>query len=145
MTGIELLTPARVTEMRPYLAPILSAAADGNPVTRRDVDPEFWISRAEQDLCAVFVGTEDATPVSALIIQFSMTQGGVQAEVLAFAGKNLIAFARAYWDSIIEWLRANNVQSLTALTPDRLANIFRRRLRFTQQCAYVRMPLGSQA
>jgi hypothetical protein len=50
-------------------------------------------------------------------------------------------FKTAYWDVILEWLRANGVEFLDAYAPDRLAKIYTNRFGFDKSCTYVRMTL----
>jgi hypothetical protein len=50
-------------------------------------------------------------------------------------------FKAAYWDTILDWLRANGVQFLDAYAPDRLARIYRSKFGFNKSCSYVRMSL----
>jgi hypothetical protein len=63
------------------------------------------------------------------------------ADVMALAGRGLMRFKAAYWDIILEWLRANKVEFLDAYAPERLAKIYMNRFGFNKSCSYVRMTL----
>jgi hypothetical protein len=138
---IEMLTPARVTELWPVLEPLLTAACEGNEIAKDELEAGDVYVLTQTDMAVVFVGFEGADPACIVALQFNMTNGRKGADVIALAGRNLMKFKAAYWDTILDWLRANGVQFLDAYAPDRLARIYRSKFGFNKSCSYVRMSL----
>jgi hypothetical protein len=141
MMQIEMLTPARVTELWPVLEPLLTAACEGNEIAKDELEAGDVYVLTQTDMAVVFVGFEGADPACIVALQFNMTNGRKGADVIALAGRNLMKFKAAYWDTILDWLRANGVQFLDAYAPDRLARIYRSKFGFNKSCSYVRMSL----
>jgi len=141
MMQIEMLTPARVTELWPVLEPLLTAACEGNEIAKDELEAGDVYVLTQTDMAVVFVGFEGADPACIMALQFNMTNGRKGADVIALAGRNLMKFKAAYWDTILDWLRANGVQFLDAYAPDRLARIYRSKFGFNKSCSYVRMSL----
>jgi hypothetical protein len=139
--SIEMLTPARVTELWPVLEPYFEAACNGNEIAKDELDAKDIYILALTEMVAVFVGFEDGEPACVMGIQFNTTNGHKCADVMAMAGRGLMRFKAAYWSVILEWLRANGVKFLDAYAPDRLAKIYLNRFGFTKSCMYVRMTL----
>ena len=124
------------------LEPLFAAACDGNlsPVVR-DLEPADIRRLAAQDLIAVLIGTDDAGLATVLALQFHMVNGRKGVDVIAMAGKKLLQFKNAFWQPILEWLKANGVQFVDAYTTPALARLYIKRFGFTESCAFVRMAL----
>lgn len=139
--SIEMLTPERVTELWPVLEPYFDAACKGNEIAKDELDAKDIYVLAVTGLVAVFVGFESGEPACVMGIQFNTTNGRKGADVMALAGRGLMRFKAAYWQVILDWLRANDVEFLDAYAPERLAKIYLNRFGFDKSCAYVRMSL----
>jgi hypothetical protein len=142
--AIEMLTPARITELWPVLEPHFEAACNGNEIAKDELDAKDIYVLAVTGAVAVFVGFEDGEPACVLGIQFNSTNGHKGADVMALAGRGLMRFKRAYWRVILDWLRANGVEFLDAYAPERLAKIYMNRFGFNKSCMYVRMSLQGE-
>lgn len=138
---IEMLTPERVTELWPELEPHFDAACKGNEIAKDELDAKDIYVLAVTGLVAVFVCFDDGKPACVVGIQFSTANGHKCAVVMALAGHGLMRFKKAYWQIILEWLRANSVEFLDAYAPERLAKIYLNRFGFNKSCTYVRMTL----
>ena len=138
---IEMLTPERVTELWPVLEPYFDAACKGNEIAKDELDAKDIYVLAITGLVAIFVGFEDGEPACVMGIQFNTTNGHKCADVMALAGRGLMRFKAAYWNIILEWLKANGVEFLDAYAPERLAKIYLNRFGFNKSCMYVRMAL----
>lgn len=138
---IEMLTPERVAELWPVLEPHFEAACQGNEIAKDEMDAKDIYVLAAVGMVAIFVGFEDGEPACVLGIQFNNTNGRKGADVMALAGRGLMRFKAAYWQSILDWLKANGVQFLDAYAPERLAKIYLNRFGFNKSCMYVRMAL----
>lgn len=139
--SIEMLTPERVAELWPVLEPHFEAACQGNEIAKDELDAKDIYVLAMTGLVAIFVGFENGEPACVMGIQFTNTNGHKGADVMALAGRGLMRFKRAYWRSIIEWLKANGVEFLDAYAPERLAKIYMSKFGFNKSCMYVRMAL----
>jgi hypothetical protein len=139
--SVEMLTPERVTELWPVLEPYFDAACEGNEIAKDELDAKDIYVLAVTGLVAVFVGFESGEPACVMGIQFNTTNGRKGADVMALAGRGLMRFKAAYWQVILDWLRANDVEFLDAYAPERLAKIYLNRFGFDKSCAYVRMSL----
>lgn len=139
--SIEMLSPERVTELWPMLKPHFEAACNGNEIAKDDIDANDIYVLAVTGLVAVFVGFENGEPACIMGIQFNTMNVRKGADVMALAGRGLMRFKAAYWDIILEWLRANKVEFLDAYAPERLAKIYMNRFGFSKSCSYVRMTL----
>lgn len=139
--SIEMLTPERVTALWPVLEPYFDAACNGNEIAKDELDAHDIYVLAATGLVAIFVGFEDGEPACVMGIQFNTTNGRKGADVMALAGRGLMRFKAAYWNIILEWLRANDVEFLDAYAPERLAKIYTSRFGFDKSCVYVRMSL----
>tara|TARA_R110002126_G_scaffold87077_4_gene209871 strand:- start:478 stop:909 length:432 start_codon:yes stop_codon:yes gene_type:complete len=138
---IEMLTPERVTELWPVLEPHFDAACKGNEIAKDTMDAKDIYVLAVTGLVAVFVGFENGEPACVMGIQFNTANGHKCADVMALAGHGLTRFKAAYWNIILEWLKANGVKFLDAYAPERLAKIYMKRFGFNKSCTYVRMTL----
>ena len=139
--SIEMLTPDRVTELWPILADMFQAACEGNEIAKDEMDAEDIRQLAESGMCAIFVGAVDDEPTCILALQFNITNGMKGADILALAGKHLLQFKSAYWELILEWLRANEIEFLDAYIPESRINMYKKKFGFNKSCGYVRMNL----
>lgn len=144
MMSIEMLTSERVAELWPVLEPHFQAACDGNEVAKCEIDAADIFKLARTGMLAVFVGFEDSEPACVMAIQFNVSNGHKCADVMALAGRGLMRFKAAYWEVILEWLKANDVEFLDAYAPDRLAKIYMSRFGFDKSCSYVRKDLRGE-
>lgn len=138
---LEMLTPERVTELWPVLEPYFEAACNGNEIAKDEIDAKDIYVLAVTGLVAIFVGFEDGEPVFVMGIQFSVANGHKCAVVMALAGRSLMKFKIGYWQIVLEWLKANDVEFLDAYAPERLAKLYLSRFGFNRSCTYVRMTL----
>lgn len=139
--SIEMLTPERAAELEDVLMPLFQDACDGNDIAKMSFSAEDIMDGVKQGQCAAFLGYSDGVPECTVVIQFAVENGKQTADVVALAGKNLMRFKKAYWETILEWLRANNIKYLDAYTSHRLGPIFLSKFGFDKSCAYVRMAL----
>ena len=140
--SIELLTPERVSELRPLLEPLVEAACAGNVIAKGEMDPNHVFLAVQAGEAAMFVGFLGAAPACILVLQFFDVNGHRGADVMALAGRQLLRFKAAFWEPILQWLVANEVEFLDADTPTDRANVYLKKFGFTESCAYVRMNLG---
>lgn len=139
--SIEMLSAERVTELWPQLEPLFDKAAKGNEIAKDELDATDIYILAQTGMCVVFVGFESGVPACVLAIQFYMVGNKKGADIIALAGKNLMQFKMAYWESIVEWLKTNQVQFLDAYVTDRWAKIYKSKFGFNKSCSYVRMTI----
>jgi len=139
--GIEMLTPDRVAELWAELEPLVDASCKANDFAIDTLTPEHILLSAIAGLSVVFVGLESDKPTTVLVIQFNDQDGHKGADILAMAGKSLLKFKILYWDVILDWLRANEVEFLDTYANERLAKIYMSKYGFTKSCVCVRMPL----
>ncbi len=140
---IEMLVPARVAELWSYLEPLFEEAAVGNEIAKDEMDAAYVRRVAETGEAVIFCGMIDNKPVCTVGIQFHMANGHRGADLIALAGKHLITFKRRYWKSIIEWLKANEIEFLDAYVPAERAMLYTNKFGFDKSCAYMRMSLGA--
>lgn len=138
---IKLLSSSEVTEHWPALRPMLQAACEGNEIASTEMSAEDIYILSQTDLCAVIAGFDGSNLACTIAIQFNETNGCKGADVIAMGGRRLMAFKSQFWQHIINWLRANEVQFLDAYSNPRLAGILMKKFGFTQSCVYMRMPL----
>ena len=122
---------------------MFDAACKGNEIARDEMEAKDVIKLGKTGLAAIFVCYFDGYPSCALAIQFYEVNGHKGADLIALAGKGkkLVYFKNAYWRSIIEWLKANDVEFLDAYTPQSRALVYQKKFGFDKSCAYVRMSL----
>lgn len=136
---VEMVTPERAVELWPVLEPMYAAACRENNLEQ--MEPTVIRDLAATGMCAVFVGFVDKAPACTVAIQFHVTNGKKGADLIAMAGQHLMTFKRLYWDTIILWLKANNVEFLDAYVPESRAEMYRKKFGFNKSCACVRMSL----
>lgn len=139
---IEMLTPARVLELRSKLEPLLKQACEGNPVATLTQSAENILRLTQIDQAVIFVGFDSGRVSTVLALQFISVSGRKGAEIIAMAGRNLIQFKNAFWKPILDWLRANDVEFMDAYAPPRLAELYLTKFGFDQSCTMVRMTLS---
>jgi hypothetical protein len=137
--SIEMLSPERAAELWPELEPLFSKAVVGNEIAKEELEPNDIFILTQTGMCVVFVGFESGSPACVLAIQFYMVGNKKGADIIALAGKNLLSFKVAYWESILKWLKANQIKSLDAYVTDRWAKIYQEKFGFNKSCSYVRM------
>jgi hypothetical protein len=139
---IELLTKERVTELWPVLEPLLESACEGNAIAKGEMDAGHILMAVQLDKAVVFAGSFDDQVTCVLALQFFEVNKHKGADVMALAGRHLLKFKAAFWEPILTWLRANDVEFLDAYTPTNRAEIYLKKFGFDESCAYVRMNLG---
>jgi hypothetical protein len=140
--SIELLTKERVTELWPVLEPLVESACKGNTIAKGEMDAGHVLLAVQVDKAVMFAGFLDGEVTCILALQFFDVNGHKGADVMALAGRHLLRFKAAFWEPIIEWLVANDVEFLDAYTPTERAEVYLKKFGFTESCAYVRMNLG---
>ena len=140
--SIELLTPARVLDLRSKLEPLLKQACEGNPIAAMTQNADNILHLAQTDQAVIFVGFDSGRVSTVLALQFIMVGGRKGAEIIAMSGRNLIQFKNAFWKPILDWLRANSVEFMDAYAPPRLADLYLTKFGFDQSCTMVRMTLA---
>lgn len=143
MLSIELLIPERVAELAEHLEPLFESACEANEIARDELQAKDIIDLGVTGMAAIFVCFYDGQPSCALAFQFYDANGHKGADLIALAGKGkkLVQFKNAYWRSIIDWLKANEVEFLDAYTPQSRALVYQKKFGFDKSCAYVRMTL----
>jgi hypothetical protein len=139
--SIEYLTPQRVEELWVYLDPMLQKSCEGNEISKDEMDAKEIHDLAVSGMCVLFVYFENDVPACVLAIQFFMEGNKKGASILALGGKNLLTFKRLYWQSILDWLKANKVQYLDAYVASEYTKVYLKKFGFEKSCALVRMPL----
>lgn len=139
--SIEFLTPQRVEELWVYLDPMLQKSCEGNEISKGETTAKEIHDLAVTGMCCLFVYFEDNVPTLVLAIEFFMEGNKKGASILALGGKNLMNFRRFYWQSILDWLKANKVQYLDAHVASEYTKVYLKKFGFEKSCALVRMPL----
>ena len=138
---IEMLSPEQVNDEWSALEPMLAASCKSNEVSQIDVTPADIKTAALSGMCVVF-GVRKAKELSmVLALQFTDTNGHKGAEIMAMGGRHLMRFKDAYWNLILDWLKANGCEFLDAYANDRLAKIYMNKFGFDKSCSLVRMTL----
>jgi len=142
--SIELLTSERVTELWPEIEPLVESACNGNVVAKGEMDAGHVLLAVQLDKAVMFAGFLDSKVSCILVLQFYEVNGHKGADVMALAGRSLLRFKAAFWEPILKWLVANDVEFLDAYTPTERADVYLKKFGFTESCAYVRMNLGEK-
>jgi hypothetical protein len=138
---IEMLSPEQVNDEWDALEPMLDASCKSNEVGILDITPDDIRILAVTGLCVLFIGRESGTPKVVVAIQFNETNGHKGADVIAMGGERLMKFKDAYWNLILDWLKANGCEFLDAYANERLAKIYMGKFGFNKSCSLVRMTL----
>lgn len=139
--SIEMLSPARVTELWPVIEPLLQASCESNEIAKDEMDTRDIYVLTQTDLCVIFLMSDEDGPGCIVALQFNDTNGRRGADVIAMGGRSLLRFKTAYWAVILDWLRANGVKFLDAYANERLGRIYASKFGFEKSCTYVRMIL----
>ena len=138
---IEMLSPEQVNDEWGALEPMLDASCKSNEVGILDITPDDIRILAVTGLCVLFIGRESGTPKVVVAIQFNETNRHKGADVIAMGGERLMKFKDAYWNLILDWLKANGCEFLDAYANERLAKIYMGKFGFNKSCSLVRMTL----
>lgn len=144
MTGsltIEMLSPEQVDAEWAALEPMVEASCKSNEVGAMDISAEDVRRLAATGMCVLFIGRERGRPRVVVAIQFHTTNGHKGADIIAMGGSRLMKFKAAYWNLILDWLKANGCEFLDAYATERLAKIYRTKFGFDRSCVLVRMAL----
>ena len=139
--SIEFLSAERTTELWPKLKPLFNKAIEGNEIAKEEFETDDIYVLSQTGMCAIFVGYENGEPACVLAIQFYTMDNKKGADVIALAGRNLIQFKAAYWQSILNWLKENNIKFLDAYVTERWAKVYKSKFGFNRSCSYVRINL----
>lgn len=138
--SIELLAPERVVDLWFKLEPLFTKACAANEVAV-DICADDIYKLSQEGKVVIFACFDLGRLYTVCAIQFHTTNGKKGADVVAMAGKNLMSFKAAFWEPILQWLRANDVQFLDAYAQPRLANLYMSKFGFDKSCMLVRMTL----
>ena len=141
---LEMLTSERVQELWGDIRPLVKESFESNEVGAMFSNPDDVLALAVTDMCAIFGGFYDKQLATVLVLQFNEQSGRKGADILAMGGSRLTEFKRNYWELILDWLRANDIQYLDAYANERIARIYKHKYGFTKSCVRVRMPLQEQ-
>jgi hypothetical protein len=138
---IEMLTPHQVHDLWPLLKDYFDSACKANEIAAQEITAEHIYYLGISGMAAIFVYSEDGVPTCTVAIQFGETNGRKSADIISLGGKNLIRSKILYWNVILDWLRANDVEFVNAYASERLAKIYLKKFGFDKSCVYVRMNL----
>lgn len=138
---IEMLSPEQVDAEWATLEPMFAASCRSNSVSELDVTPADIKAAALTGLCVVFAFRKAGKTSMVLALQFTDTNGHKGAEIMAMGGRHLMQFKGAYWNLILDWLKANGCKFLDAYANERLARVYMDKFGFNKSCAFVRMTL----
>jgi hypothetical protein len=130
-----------VEELWVHLDPMLQKSCEGNEISRDNLTPKDIHDLATNGLCALFVGFQNSIPTCVLAIQFFVEGSRKGAMVLALSGKGLLSFKKLYWQSILDWLKVNNIRYLDAYVSPECAKVYLNKFGFEKSCSLVRMTL----
>lgn len=140
---IEMLSKERVVALWAELEPMVEDACEGNVIAQAEMDAGHVLMATQVDKAVMFAGFIEGKVACLLCLQFFEINGHKGADVMVMAGKHLLRFKAAFWQPIIEWLKANQFEFLDAYTPTNRAEVYMKKFGFTDVCAYVRMNLGA--
>lgn len=138
---IEMLSSGQVGDEWAALEPMLAASCASNEVGALDITPDDVRALVETGLSILFVGRESGIPKGVIALQFHETNGRKGADVIAMGGARLLQFKSAYWNLILDWLKANGCEFLDAYANERLAKVYMKKFGFDRSCTLVRMVL----
>lgn len=139
--SIEMMSAEQVDAEWDVLEPMFEAACKSNSLSEIDVAPADIRDAALSGMCVVFGFRKAAKLTMALALQFTETNGHKGAEIMALGGGHLMRFKDAYWNLILDWLKANGCEFLDAYANERLAKIYLSKFGFDKSCSLVRMAL----
>ena len=141
--SIELLSMNRAIALWPQIAPLAEQSVRGNDMSASDMDAQYIFNAICADEAVIFAGFIDGKLEMILGFQFSDANGRKCADIIAMAGKHLTMFKRRYWDAIMAWLLANNVEFVDSYVPINRAVLYMNKFGFDKSCAHIRMSLGN--
>src|SRR6056297_352345 len=136
-----MLTAERVKELWHEIRPHIVASFSSNEIGAMTAEPDDILPLALTDMCVIFGGFRDKVLATVLVLQFNEQSGHKGADILALGGADLHRFKQEFWQVIINWLKANEVEYLDAYSNERMAKIYKAKYGFTKSCVLVRMPL----
>lgn len=139
--GIKMLTTQEVADWWPHIEPLFDKAAQGNDIIKDELTVQDIYELGINGTAAIFLVSENSEPACVLAFQFYMVGAKKGVDLIAFAGRDILKFKAAFWDSILGWLKANNVKFLDAYVTDRWAKIYQSKFGFHKSCSYVRMDI----
>ena len=138
---LKMLSPDEVRQHWESIKPLVETSFLSNEVYADTTHPDDILALALTDQCAVFAGIKAGRIECVLVIQFNTQSGRKCADILSLAGEDLMQFKMRFWDLILDWLRANEVEYIDAHANERMAKIYKRKYGFDKSCAVVRMSL----
>ena len=138
---IELLTPERVAELWPEMESLFAESCASNPVGATDITPQDIYHLTQLDQAAIFAMFDKRKVTTVLAIQFTSTNGRKGVDIIAMAGRNILKFKSLFWNPILDWFRANDVEFVSAYGTPELARVYMKKFGFGLSCTYVRMVL----
>ncbi len=138
---IEMLEPEAIDTLWPALHPMYTAACDAHSIAKMELSADDIYKLGVTGMAAIFVGFVDGTPACTVAIQFNNTNGRKGADLIAMGGAHLMLFRAAYWDLILDWLKANGVEFLDAYVPEERVPLYRKKFGFDMSCGFVRRQL----
>jgi hypothetical protein len=138
---IEMLDPAAVDGLWHELQPMFAAACESHEIAKMEMTADDIYKLGITGMCAVFVGFVDGMPACTVAIQFNNTNGRKGADLIAMGGKHLMMFRAAYWELILDWLKANGVEFLDAYVPAEHTRMYQKKFGFDMSCSFVRRRL----
>lgn len=142
--GIELLTRDRALALWPEIAPLVEKSVRGNVMSASDMDAQYVFNAVCADEAVIFAGFMDGEVTTIMGVQFSEANGHKCADIIALAGKHLPMFKRYYWEPVLDWLAANDVEFLDSYVPMERATLYMGKFGFDKSCAHIRMSLGNR-
>ena len=138
---IEMLDPVQVDAQWDELEPLLEASCKSNEVGAMDICPDDIRRLATAGMCVVFACREEGELKLVAVFQFHDTNGHKGADLIALSGTRLLTFKSAYWNLVLDWLKANGCEFLDAYANERLAKVYKNKFGFDRSCVMVRMAL----
>lgn len=142
--SIEMLSNEQVQTLWPDLLPLVEDACKGNEIAADEMDSHYVLKALMSNKAVMFAGYEDAKIACIIIFNFFRVNDHKGASVMALAGRRALAFKAAFFDRILDCLKANNIEFLDAHVPLHRVEMYMRKFGFNKSCAYIRMTLGEQ-
>lgn len=142
--SIEMLSSEKVQQLWSQLLPLVEDACKGNDIAIDEMDSDYVLASLLSNKAVMFAGYEDEEVACIIILNFFTVNNRKGAAVMALAGRRALAFKAAYFDRILNCLKANKVEFLDAYVPINRAEMYMRKFGFNKSCAYIRMNLGAE-
>lgn len=136
-----ILSAQEVVNLWDEICPLLADSCNGNELTETTLTPEHILGLVVVDKCALIGFFESGNLSLVMAFQFVEDNGHRAANILAFAGRDMMLFKRLYWEYISDWLAANGVEYIETLANKRMAKVFQNKFGFTQSSVCLRKPL----